>query len=84
MESNRGDGRSNEQMREIQLEQGLLSKADGSSRISVGKTRVIGSVYGPAESLQREELIEKAVIEVIVKVEELVLFVCFDVDSIWL
>lgn len=36
-----------------------------SSRISLGGTRVLGAVYGPAESMARDELVEKAAIEVI-------------------
>ena len=63
----RSDGRKAAQMRQLSVEQGLLSKADGSSRIALGKTRVVAGVYGPAESLQRDELVEKAAIEVIFK-----------------
>ncbi len=63
----RKDGRGHDQMRAIAIEQGLLQQADGSSRVVVGGTRVMAAVYGPAEALQKDELIDKAAIEVLFK-----------------
>ena len=36
-------------LRDLGCELGLLQRADGSARVSQGKTSVICAVYGPAE-----------------------------------
>ncbi len=44
---------------------GLLSRADGSARFSLGATSVLAAVYGPAEPrLMRNELLDRAYVEV--------------------
>jgi len=65
MEAARKDGRGADQMRQLRVEQGLLVQADGSARVAAGETRVMAAVYGPAESLARDEQVEKAAIEVV-------------------
>lgn len=67
MKGQRADARSDSQMRPSHLEQGLLGNADGSCRFSMGGTRVTAAVFGPAEALQRDELIERAALEVVYK-----------------
>lgn len=66
----RPDGRSAGEMRAIAIEQGLLTKADGSARVVLGSSRALSAVYGPAEALIRDELVEKAAIEVIFEGED--------------
>jgi ribonuclease PH len=67
MELTREDGRKSDEMRQLVIEQGLLVKADGSARFCLGKTRSVAAVYGPAESVKKSEMVEKAVIDVIYK-----------------
>jgi len=43
----RVDGRLPEELREIKMSVGEISNADGSARVSFGKTEVIVAVYGP-------------------------------------
>jgi len=63
----RGDGRTDQQIRPIQIEQGLLNRADGSVRFSQGKTSVLIGVYGPIQVPTRKEKIDRATVEVIWK-----------------
>ena len=63
----REDGRRWEEMRELSVEHSLLKRADGSAKVRQGETCVICCVYGPSEVKQKEELIEKAKIEVLVE-----------------
>jgi len=51
----------------MQVEHGPLQHADGSARFSQGATSVLCSVVGPTEVKPRNELLDRAFIEVIVK-----------------
>eukprot|EP01091_Cochliopodium_minus_P018817 TRINITY_DN7727_c0_g1_i1.p1 TRINITY_DN7727_c0_g1~~TRINITY_DN7727_c0_g1_i1.p1 ORF type:complete len:239 (-),score=44.84 TRINITY_DN7727_c0_g1_i1:26-742(-) len=61
----RKDGRKSNQMREISVEQSLLNRADGSAKLNLGDTSVIVAIYGPNEVKMKNEIVEKATIEVI-------------------
>ena len=61
----RKDGRKSNQMREISVEQSLINRADGSSKLILGDTSVIVAIYGPNEVKMKDEIVEKATIEVI-------------------
>jgi len=50
MDSVRPDGRSSEAFRPLRVALGVLERADGSSLLSLGETRVLVSVYGPLQS----------------------------------
>ena len=43
------DGRTEEQHRPIKIEAGVLSNADGSAYVEIGKNKVLAAVYGPRE-----------------------------------
>ncbi|KAJ3175301.1 Exosome component 5 [Irineochytrium annulatum] len=43
---------------------GLLNRADGSARFSFGKSSTVASVYGPKEVRMRDELLNKAFVDV--------------------
>lgn len=43
------DGRTAEEHRPIKIEVGVLSNADGSAYVEVGKNKIIAAVYGPRE-----------------------------------
>lgn len=43
------DGRKPEDMREVNMETGLLNRADGSALVELGNTRVLAAVFGPKE-----------------------------------
>lgn len=45
----RVDGRKVDEMRETNMEIGVLNEADGSAMVEVGNTRVIASVFGPQD-----------------------------------
>jgi len=60
----REDNRANTQVRAIESEQGLLSRADGSARYSHDKTSVLVGVFGPLEAKISRQLIDRACIEV--------------------
>jgi len=53
----RVDGREKDEMRETEMEAGVLTEADGSAMVEVGNTRVIASVFGP-QDLHPKHLIE--------------------------
>lgn len=48
-EMNRPDGRDLKQLRELSIEVGNLERADGSSKVRLGKNLAIASVFGPRE-----------------------------------
>ncbi|GAA5964307.1 hypothetical protein JCM8115_006063 [Rhodotorula mucilaginosa] len=54
-------------LRPLALSQGLLSRADGSAQFSFGDVAVLGSVTGPAEVRIRDELVDRATLEVNVR-----------------
>ena len=43
------DGRTAEEHRNIKIEAGVLSNADGSAYVEIGKNKVLAAVYGPRE-----------------------------------
>ena len=63
----RTDQRSNNQLRPLSGEPGVLSRADGSARFSHDKTEVLVAVYAPAEVKRARERLDAATIEVIVR-----------------
>eukprot|EP01083_Nonionella_stella_P208878 757688_1 len=63
----RMDGRLSSQFRPIECEQGLLHRADGSCLFKNGKSSVLVGIYGPLESDRKEELIDRACIDVVYK-----------------
>ena len=63
----RTDQRSNNQLRLLSGEPGVLSRADGSARFSHDKTEVLVAVYAPAEVKRARERLDAATIEVIVR-----------------
>mgnify|MGYP002760218160 CR=1 FL=1 len=48
-EGNRVDGRKADELRETEMEVGVLEEADGSAMVEIGNTRVIASVFGPQD-----------------------------------
>lgn len=54
-------------LRSIVCEQDFLSRPDGSATFSQGDTSVMAAVYGPAEVMQRKEILDKATVEVVLK-----------------
>ncbi|MDH5647349.1 MAG: hypothetical protein OEZ01_15170, partial [Candidatus Heimdallarchaeota archaeon] len=48
-ENLRPDGRTAKQLRELKVEVGVLDRADGSSKVNLGKNLVYASVFGPRE-----------------------------------
>lgn len=63
----RKSGRSQLQIRQLESELGLLSRADGSARFSMGETSVLVAVYGPADVKESKELYDRATVDVLVK-----------------
>ena len=63
----RADQRSNNQLRPLSGEPGVLSRADGSARFSHDKTEVLVAVYAPTEVKRARERLDAATIEVIVR-----------------
>lgn len=45
----RVDGREKDEIRETEMEIGILDEADGSAMVETGNTRVVASVFGPQE-----------------------------------
>jgi len=45
----RSDGRKPDELRQIKIEVGVLSNADGSAYIEQGKNKILAAVYGPRE-----------------------------------
>ncbi|KAI9350043.1 exosome component 5-like protein [Zopfochytrium polystomum] len=64
----RTDGRSSAlQIRPMQTGIGSLHRADGSARFSCGQTSVLAAVYGPKEVKIRDEKLDRATVEVILR-----------------
>ena len=63
----RKDGRTAQQLRPLGIEHSPLNRADGSARFSMGNTVVLCSVVGPAEVKIRNELMDRAFVEVVFK-----------------
>ncbi|CAM0143046.1 exosome non-catalytic core subunit rrp46 [Umbelopsis sp. WA50703] len=64
----RSDGRTEpSQLRAFSASQSLLNRADGSAKFSFGESTVIASVIGPAEVKLRDEKMDEATVEVIVR-----------------
>lgn len=68
--SSRPEGRPTNALRLLHAEQGLLNRADGSARFSMGRTTVLAAVFGPVQMGIRSEQPEKAVIEVTISSSE--------------
>eukprot|EP00611_Tribonema_gayanum_P020047 TRINITY_DN3591_c0_g1_i6.p1 TRINITY_DN3591_c0_g1~~TRINITY_DN3591_c0_g1_i6.p1 ORF type:complete len:267 (-),score=73.67 TRINITY_DN3591_c0_g1_i6:884-1576(-) len=61
----RFDGRTDDQIRGLFADQGILNRADGSVRFGAGNTSVLVAVYGPAQpAQQKKEKPDRAIIEV--------------------
>ncbi|BGP27087.1 exosome complex component RRP46 [Rhodotorula toruloides] len=54
-------------LRPLALSQGTLSRADGSAQFTFGNVSVLGSVTGPAEVRLRDELVDRATLEINVR-----------------
>ncbi|CAE6434667.1 unnamed protein product [Rhizoctonia solani] len=63
----RPDGRTNDQLRKVEIELGGLARVDGSARFSFGSCRALASVTGPVEVRQLIELPDRATFEVAVR-----------------
>lgn len=63
----RGDGRTNNQLRPLACELGLLHRADGSARFSHGGTSVLVAVNGPGGVGVRDEKPDRATVQVVWK-----------------
>ncbi|GAA5995527.1 exosome complex component RRP46 [Rhodotorula paludigena] len=59
--------RTNSALRPLALAQGLLSRADGSAQFTFGNVAVLASVTGPAEVRIRDELVDRATLEINVR-----------------
>jgi exosome complex component RRP41 len=57
VDGERLDGRGPEEMRDIDMEVGVLEKADGSAFVEIGNTRIVAAVFGP-KTLHPEHLQE--------------------------
>ncbi|KAG1206417.1 hypothetical protein G6F35_011225 [Rhizopus arrhizus] len=57
----------NKQTRTLSASQNILSRADGSAKFEFGTTSVICSVSGPVEVQMRDEKLDEATVEVIVR-----------------
>lgn len=51
------DGRKPEDVREIEIEMGVIPNADGSAKVTFGKTIVVAAVYGPRELHPKHQVI---------------------------
>ncbi|KAH7340142.1 ribosomal protein S5 domain 2-type protein [Rhizoctonia solani] len=63
----RPDGRTNDQLRKVEIELGGLARVDGSARFSFGSCRALASVTGPVEVRQLIELPDRSTFEVAVR-----------------
>eukprot|EP00123_Amoebidium_parasiticum_P000645 comp11505_c1_seq1/m.5954 comp11505_c1_seq1/g.5954 ORF comp11505_c1_seq1/g.5954 comp11505_c1_seq1/m.5954 type:complete len:232 (-) comp11505_c1_seq1:489-1184(-) len=63
----RKDGRGNAQVRALACELGLLNRADGSARFSMGETSALVAVYGPADIRDAKAQTDRATVEVVVR-----------------
>ncbi|KAL8280695.1 hypothetical protein RQP46_007018 [Phenoliferia psychrophenolica] len=62
--STRPDGRTALELRSLALSQAVLSRQDGSAKFSFGNLSVLASVTGPAEVRIRNELVDRAALEI--------------------
>jgi ribonuclease PH len=58
------------QLRAMEAQLGLLTNADGSAKYKQGESSVLAAVYGPAEVKPREELGDRATVNVVFKKRE--------------
>ncbi|KAH6562886.1 hypothetical protein BASA50_001653 [Batrachochytrium salamandrivorans] len=65
MGHSRPDKRSATQLRTMGCVIGMLSRADGSARFSLGDSNVLCSVYGPTAARARDERLDQACIQVV-------------------
>ncbi|TNY23904.1 exosome non-catalytic core component [Rhodotorula diobovata] len=56
--------RSTDALRPLALSQGLLSRADGSAQFAFGNVAVLASLTGPAEVRIRDELVDRATLDI--------------------
>ena len=67
----RQDGRAGNELRPFACEQGALFRADGSARMSHGRTTVLAAVHGPGQARNwRSEKTDKATLDVCFKLEK--------------
>jgi ribonuclease PH len=64
VECTRKNGRLMDQMRNFNVEFGLLKNADGSALVSLCDSKILVSVHGPIAAKSKQELIDRAGIEV--------------------
>ncbi|KAI9295193.1 ribosomal protein S5 domain 2-like protein [Neoconidiobolus thromboides FSU 785] len=60
----RSDNRQPKETRSIELLQGILDNADGSSKITGNEHSIICGIYGPVEVKNKDEILDEAYIEV--------------------
>lgn len=53
VDGKRKDGRDSEQMRDVKMELSIVSRADGSAKVSFGNTTAVVSAYGPRRLFPR-------------------------------
>lgn len=71
MTQQRRDGRAGNELRPFASEQGALFRADGSARMSQGRSTVLAAVYGPGQARNwRVEKADKAALDVCFKLEK--------------
>jgi len=63
----RGDGRLAVQIRPLSSELRVLNRADGSALFRQGNSSVLVAVYGPTEVKYRDELLDRATLDVVFK-----------------
>lgn len=61
----RGDGRQPNQLRPLGCEVGVMARADGAARFSLGDSTVLATVTGPADISASREVSDRATIDVI-------------------
>lgn len=63
----RRDARGDQELRQLALETGLLSRADGSAKFACGPVTVLASIAGPQEVRLRDELVDRAALDINIK-----------------
>ncbi|KAJ1653313.1 exosome non-catalytic core subunit rrp46 [Dispira simplex] len=63
----RPDQRSSQQIRPLEIHQGLLHRSDGSAQFEFGPTKVLCGVYGPLEVNHKDAHVDRATLRVNVK-----------------
>lgn len=66
----RKQGRLPNQLRAMEAQLGLLTRADGSAKYKQGESSVLAAVYGPSEVKPRHELGDRATVQVVFKRRE--------------